>query len=276
MEKPESKEEVVREAMKSWRVPGGLSEHAAWEQVQEKIASGKKVKITPFTPNNYRIWATGAVAACLIIFVFFYGSGSSAEEVKISEVGIHALPEGSTVLLNKASAVYYQPASFQEERSLKLDGEAFFEVKEGSTFSVETQNGRINVLGTSFNIKSFGSVLEVKCYTGKVEVQSGSQSSVLFPGKSFRVNPEGRELGSFDPQQADWRQGSFYFENTPLNEVVLEMERQFNVDILYEGGSDRRFTGMFSQGSAEEALSIVAASMNLSFQNLGNNRYLIQ
>lgn len=276
MEKRESKEELIKEAMKSWRMLGVLPEHEAWEKVQDKITSGKIIRINRATPIHRWMWAAGAAAACLLAFVFMYGSGSSGEEQKIAQAGTHELPEGSLILLNAKSTAQYHSGTFSEDRLIKLDGEAFFEVKEGSAFSVQTANGVVKVLGTSFNVKSFANIFEVKCYTGVVEVQAGGSSSVLNPGTSVRLNPDGLENGTFDPAEADWRNGNISFNNAALSEVFAEMERQFDVEIQYEGDPDRRFTGMFTDESVQEALAIVATSMNLSVENLSNNRYSVR
>jgi hypothetical protein len=122
MDKKDSKVDLIKESMKSWRVPGVLPEQEAWVKVQDKIASGKVVRIHRGAPAYRWYWAAGTAAACLLAFVFLYGSGSSGEEKAIADAGIHELPEGSSVLLNKESTVYYHSGTFGEDRLLRLEG----------------------------------------------------------------------------------------------------------------------------------------------------------
>ena len=81
----------------------------------------------------------------------------------------HVLPDGSTVTLNANATLSYDK-DFSAKRDISLSGEAFFEVKRGSTFTVKTTLGNVEVLGTSFNVIVEEKNFEVICKSGKVLV----------------------------------------------------------------------------------------------------------
>ena len=76
---------------------------------------------------------------------------------EIAKRGSHlavTLPDGSKVNLNADSRLTYKPYQWIISRNVELEGEAFFEVKQGKRFSVKSNQNKVNVLGTSFNIFS--------------------------------------------------------------------------------------------------------------------------
>ena len=75
----------------------------------------------------------------------------------------------------------------QTKRDLTLEGEAYFKVQKGQTFSVNTTDGVVKVLGTHFNVKQRNNYFEVNCYEGLVSVTYNNETVKLPPGKTFRL-----------------------------------------------------------------------------------------
>jgi len=112
-----------------------------------------------------------------------------------------ALPDGSVVLLNQNSELEYQKEF--GDRQVTLQGEAFFKVHKAEVpFVVNTSNGQITVLGTSFNVKEDEKQLEVEVETGSVELKVKDQISQLKRGESAIYNGA---KGLFEKGKAEFK-----------------------------------------------------------------------
>ncbi len=153
-------------------------------------------------------------------------------------------------------------------RRVQLAGEAFFEVRKGAAFSVETPEGRVEVLGTSFNVFARDKVLEVACYTGVVRVTAGGEVKRLTAGQAFRKQEQsaGKET-NFQPEtQPSWTTGVTYFEKTVLEDVFKEFERQFDVKVRMENGQQERYTGRLLHADQMETMQEICRIMGLKFR----------
>jgi len=174
------------------------------------------------------------------------------------------LPDGSTVLLNAASALTY-PASFTglKERRVLLKGEAYFEVakitikdkqvRERMPFVVVTDKQEIKVLGTHFNINSYSDEPQTKTtlIEGSVQVAAAGLKKVLLPGEQAIVGP-----GSLSVAEANidevlaWKNGFFMFESEDIASVMRKIARWYDVDVVFEGEKPKdRFGGTVSRFS---------------------------
>src|SRR6187431_2877341 len=192
----------------------------------------------PKTITISPLWKWGLAAAASFAFVVWFNKVTAVDYV-------YALPgerkefnliDESLVTINAGSTITYKKRSFKEDRVLLLDGEAFFDVKPGSTFTVKTNYGFVVVLGTRFNVVAREGVFEVNCYTGKVKVETKKeQSIVITAGERSVENQEDQTLArsSFIPSEGnpDWMVGKFVFEDQPLSRVVSELERQYGIQV---------------------------------------------
>jgi ferric-dicitrate binding protein FerR (iron transport regulator) len=166
-----------------------------------------------------------------------------------------------------------------EERLVSLEGEAFFEVKEGDPFRVKTALGRVEVLGTSFNVYSRADQFHVACKTGKVRVEIPSKSfdEVLIPGDQVRLDGDTILFAQVAHEYVGrWQTGEFYFDKRPVREVLEEMGRQYNVRIDYDSLEMRTFTGYFIKENIELALTMVCEPLDLTYEFTDEGRVVIQ
>src|SRR5690606_4696634 len=105
------------------------------------------------------------------------GSGVVSIATKNGEIRQVQLPDGSTVTLNAASTIEYNSLTWFLRRKISLNGEAFFKVLKGPSFSVGAGKASVEVLGTSFNVKQRNDIVSVACFTGKVTVNTGDEAS---------------------------------------------------------------------------------------------------
>lgn len=251
-----------------------IEKASLWQHIE---AGTKTEAAVPKGPQYRKLirW-TIAAAASLALLVWF-NSYTSKEQV-FAQAGQQkeiSLPESSAVKLNAGSFVSFKEKTFESAREIHLEGEAFFSVKPGSTFTVITDQGRVTVLGTSFNVYARDGRFEVSCYTGKVKVESKDHAEkIITPGLKTTKSSTGQlEQSSFSAasDHPEWIDGKFTFENQPLSEVIYELERQFDIKVDLEKGIDTmRYTGLFETGDLQKALELITWPLHLQFKVKGN------
>lgn len=213
------------------------------------------------------------VAAAAILFLMLstsLGIQYSKWEIKTKNSQKYSglLPDKSMVILNSQSKLSFQPVNWKNKRVIHLNGEAFFNVKKGETFNVKTTNGQVEVLGTSFNVYSRAEELDVKCYSGRVKVKGVNTSVILNPFQQSRFIAGEKiihkELNK--ASKACWSTGSYYYQNEPLQKVINELERQFDVRIVANINTNRKFTGILKTDDLIKALTFICTPMNVAFQ----------
>ena len=238
------------------------SKEASWERLSARIGADEHVSQKSLRP----LWI--GIAASIALAVGFFSIFSSSEvalATQLAEHQVHVLPDGSTVTLNADTRLSYDENSFDEDRTLTLDGEAFFEVKKGSSFKVSTDQGTVTVLGTSFNVCDRAQFFEVTCVTGKVAVDDGQQQIVLTPGLATN-NKTGGITEAFAETGTDaWRTGAYFYVADDLAFVLEEVERQFGVDLKMPDLSGRLFTGEFNSEDIETTLTLICGPMGLDY-----------
>ena len=152
------------------------------------------------------------------------------------------LADGTTVWLNDRSRLQY-PARFTgAERRVRLQGEAYFDVARQSgdvPFIVETDRMQVRVLGTEFNLSDHaGDRSHVTLVEGSVEVcgARGDRCVRIEPGEDACLNDD----GSFAIRQVDtdvyvyWKEGYFFFDDAPLSDIMQQIGRWYNVDVVFD------------------------------------------
>lgn len=151
------------------------------------------------------------------------------------------LSDGTKVWLNAATVLQY-PTSFRErtERRVKLvSGEAYFEVAKDKKhpFIVSSKNQNLTVLGTHFNINTYGKNVSTTLLEGSVKVDTKNEfaSIILKPGEesisdgaSFKKTDVDLELNMA------WKNGKIKFRDAHLKSILNEAERWYDIKVEYE------------------------------------------
>lgn len=154
------------------------------------------------------------------------------------------LPDGSNVWLNARSSLTYAVNRFEKTRTVRLEGEAYFEIFSdvSKPFRVVTDKQTVTVLGTKFNINSYPDELgtTTTLVSGKVEVKSqqGTELVQLSPGQQVFVDANGATSPVKFANTAAaiaWTVGLFKFEGNTIDEVMRQLGRWYDVDIVFEG-----------------------------------------
>lgn len=244
-----------------------------WDRIQSNLSAPLAQSKPEIKTRKIYRWSLVAAAAALALFFWLRQPGPMSNV--IAQAGEHQeiiLPESSQIKLNAGSSITYNEKRFTSHREVRMTGEAFFEVRPGSQFTVVTDQGSVTVLGTSFNVIAREGRFEVSCYTGKVKVENKNQDQqMLTPGLRTTENSKEHKLtvSSFTPGTGapEWTTGKFVFSDQPLYLVVEELERQYNVKIHLEPGIEQmRYTGLFESGDLEKALYLITWPLHLRTQ----------
>ncbi|WP_316805524.1 FecR family protein [Pedobacter nototheniae] len=178
------------------------------------------------------------------------------------------LPDGTHVWLNSSSSLKY-PTSFasMKTRKVELSGEAYFEVTKNKKipFLVKVRDkAEILVLGTHFNIMAFDDepVIKTTLLEGSVKIANKSFNNLLKPGEQAQLTAASKiDINEVDVNEAiAWKNGMFKFKKTKLDEVMRQLARWYDVDVLYPNGIPNTvFTGeMTKDVNASQVLDMLA------------------
>ncbi len=241
------------------------------EEVYARILKEKQTQKQVYPWKRMMSSAAAILIVCLgVYYGYFHEQPDTFFAHNTEQISLQ-LPDDSRVVLNAGSEVSYQKESWNANRSLELKGEAFFDVAKGSAFSVHTPNGTITVLGTEFNVKSRADFFEVICYEGLVEVRYQDEKIMLPAGNEFRAYGNSSERAVTSEIKPTWLENRSNFKSIPFQEVLNEIERQFNVTLLYEGSlKTTLITTSFSHKNLEAALQAITIPLKLSYQIEGD------
>jgi len=146
------------------------------------------------------------------------------------------------VSLNKNGKLFRNSEFGKTNRDIILEGEAFFNVSKNKDlpFKIHTLNSIVEVLGTSFNVKSDTDIIVVSVMTGKVAFylneDNGSRLE-LNPDNAGELNTKTRQLelqDSFDPNSIVWYTKEFVFENKPFNEICEVIAEHYQLKLIID------------------------------------------
>nr|WP_121273450.1 FecR domain-containing protein [Pedobacter schmidteae] len=172
------------------------------------------------------------------------GKGSRTLQVTTPRGGTYqiTLPDGTKVWLNAASKLEF-PSNFgnKVQRIVNLKGEAYFEVSKNKSipFIVTTDNQRVEVLGTHFNVNAYADEAAVKTtlLEGSVKVSStlSSRAAVLKPNQqSVLANNKITVTQADINETMAWKYGDFLFKTEDFKTIMRKIARWYNVDIIYD------------------------------------------
>ena len=254
---------AVDNAAKSMKGPKIDTERAL------SLVTAKNQKVQK-EPKVKRLWLFSAAAACIAIlfagYTYFYGIKTYSTGIGEKESVL--LADGSLVELNANSTLSYKRFNWEEDRSVNFDGEAFFDIKSGKDFTVNTAQGTVSVLGTKFNIK-IRKDLKVQCYEGSVvftPLDKTHSSMELTQGMEIQLMNGQILQKQFSQNTPDWKNGFSSFSEQSFSEVLDELSLQYPIRFkLNDVDINRKFTGKFTHNNLENALKTTLEPMGVKY-----------
>jgi len=252
---------------------------------------GKMVKIGRKKSTTRWIgWASAAVIALAIGFWFTSNPTIEGIEMVAMETGNQEkqtiqLADGTKVYLNEHSSLNYPTAFTTDTRSVELTGEAFFEVAKNAAkpFIITTNKAKVTVLGTSFNVRAkiAETATEVVVKTGKVRLENtvGDKKVELVANQKGIYEASNNTIEQSlenDMNEMAWHSDKLVFTNIPLEKVIADLSKQFEVSIKLNNNdmNDCEMTGSFivSQG-IKEILYMVTSVFDMELRILGETSF---
>lgn len=190
------------------------------------------------------------------------------------------LPDGTRVWLNSCTTLEYAENYGHSNRSIYLDGEAYFEVAKNKDlpFVVKANGIDVKAIGTAFNVSAYmeDSQLTTTLFNGKVAVQPTlTKQEVLLEPNQVAVYDKSRnkiEVVPYDKKLfAQWRRGFLSFKMMYLQDITKLLERNYNVVFRYEnqGIKKLRFSGSFRNNEdLSEILNVIKTNTGIRYQIL--------
>ena len=241
------------------------------QQALEAFKNRKLTKTEPkVIPLHFKTFFKVAAMVIVLLGVSYFAffNNTTNFTTQIAETETLQLPDQSEVILNAKSSLSYNKKTWDDHRDLTLDGEAFFKVSKGQKFTVTTDAGIVQVLGTQFNVKERDHYFEVICYEGLVSVTHNNNTVKLSKGKGFKVvNGDIELIDSDTTTTPSWLQAESSFNKIALQEVIAELERQYDVTIKATAiDITQLFTGTFTHNNLNTALQSITIPLKISFK----------
>lgn len=186
------------------------------------------------------------------------------------------LADGSQVWLNAESTITY-PVAFQgETREVRLQGEAYFEIAKNKNqpFIVHTTQFDVQVTGTQFNVRAYpGEMESATLAEGGIQLEKGGKTYTLKPGQQAYLEEEEVQVRKVNLESAiAWRYNAFSFEETPLEEIMNELARWYNIHVFYLNPKvkELHFTAWFRRNcTLQEVIDILEKTGRINIELKG-------
>lgn len=282
---------------------GKVDVEAQWKRFKESVMEPDCGNESPAIENGGRWSRTWlhlsgkklfwyAVAACVAVVFVFVGQietklpqGVSLEKeangeqiLKVARGTVYTvtLPDGTTAELQPDTRLFYPKKFCGKTRTVRLEGEAYFEVKKDreKPFVVATEEAEVQVLGTHFNVKAYrGEPYRISLLEGSVKVRNLQcpDSVLMYPGDNVCLDIDSMlAFISGDSRFEMRRKGMFFYDNAPLREILNDICRHYDVKIVCEslsqcrGADTKTEQGLYGSDSVAEDSSVLSMRLHFS------------
>lgn len=282
---------VYNEIENAWElgraeVRNSPTKELAWNNLQSALTEKNTPRIIPFR-FNYKIAATVLLflTAGLVAY-FYYKSPTAVEEVawlrKHSTKAVEKvkLADGTSVTLNRNSALDWPKNSDGKTREVKLTGEAFFDVAHNpdKPFIVTIDEVQVKVLGTAFNISNTDTTTVTEVIRGKVMMYTSQKQIILEAGMMGHYDRETKELSVVkltNENDIAYVTHSLSFESASLKEVCEQLSKAYGVQfVLTNKVKACTLTSEYHDKSLTFILSVISESLGITYEIKDNTVFI--
>ena len=208
-------------------------------------------------------------------WLYFSGNTIKTELAASNEL---ILPDGSMVTLNAHSKLTYNESFGVKNRTVHLQGEAFFDVKKdaNSPFIIKTQSADIKVIGTSFNVKAYPNMNKVAVTVAEGRVmlyEKDKESNQIIIGKGEEAIFD-KQQGTFlsnintDLNYNSWKTKLIVFENDSLPYILSTLSEVYHVEfvIINSKLNQCTLTTSFDNNDLGTVLKILKSTLSVDIE----------
>ncbi|TWV96881.1 FecR family protein [Chitinophaga pinensis] len=182
------------------------------------------------------------------------------------------LPDGSGIVINRNSTLQYAADYNKDDRKVLLEGEGYFNVVADKERPFIVHNGalKIQVLGTSFNVKEDTGRTIVTVTAGKVKLYTEDHELIVAAGQTGTYLPATDELllsNSVDANSISYATGDFSFQDMSLPDICHHLENTFGVQIILNNAqlSQCRMSAHFKDRPLSYIMDIMSATLDIEY-----------
>jgi transmembrane sensor len=261
------------------------------EEAANLYKANKRTKVIRFFTR-----AAAVLFIPLALFTLLSWKGIIAESQSVARADIYSplgsrtsfeLPDGSTGWLNGGSTLTF-PTHFKgKTRTVKLTGEAYFNVSSNpkKPFTVLTGDIKVKAYGTSFNVLAYPDdmSMEVTLESGIVEISkkdyankdkslgflAPGEKAVLIPGTGY-FKKDSVEIDLY----TSWKDGKLVLRHEPMIQMVRKLNRWYNVNLVLKDSrlDTYNYRATFEDEVLDEVLNILKHTSNIAYKDLGRKR----
>lgn len=182
------------------------------------------------------------------------------------------LADGTKVWLNAESHLTFPVNFVEDERVVRLSGQAYFEVAKDSLhpFIVCGNGVETRVLGTSFDMANYPDNHSITLVEGSVQVSAFDQKTVLRPNQQVVVDSARHRLTVREVDAkllTQWKDGILRLDNQTFDEMLGKLSRWYGITFINQASvpSDDRFNGKFYREDIGEAMHVISLSAKIKY-----------
>jgi ferric-dicitrate binding protein FerR (iron transport regulator) len=258
---------------------------AAWNKLRSSLPPLEKKRVQFFTP--YRIAAGLLLVLAAGFGAYFFrsaGPGEVAWNVKqtSNEIINLNLTDGSSVTINRNSRIKWPKELKRDVREVQLEGEAFFDVSHDPSkpFVVATDNIRIKVLGTAFNVSNAtAGYIETEVVRGKVMMYNAKSKIIIEAGMTGRYDKTTHEFSLLPVKNENaiaYATHSLSFESATLKEVCEQLTKAYGMQFVFENPVVEHctLTSEYHNQSLVFIMDVISASLGIKHEIKGDTVFI--
>lgn len=262
----------------------------ALAQTKAKIAVVENNEIDEYVSTKplYR-WIRNIAAILVLGFAGYFTYQQLTKEVYITkitreEIDSLLLDDGSKIYLATNTRFSYPQKMNGKTRDVNLqNGEAFFKIAKDPSrpFTVQLNNSKVTVLGTSFNIRNTLHSVDLSVNSGKVafEAISGNKPAILTAGMGLNYNISANNIirfSSVNQNNSYWLNKEMVFVNASLEQVFESLENCFGVKVKLKDTIrfKHKFNADFKNTELPEILEVLKATYPIQL-NLKDKQIIV-
>ncbi|MBE9468464.1 MAG: FecR family protein [Bacteroidetes bacterium] len=257
-----------------------------WKKLQQKLS---------FKKNKKRSLILYASSIAAILLIGFLGLGIFQSRDVLLKIGWEKvysdnfqkkifLSDSTEVWLNKNSYLQYPKYFNKDQRLVRLQGEAYFQVKPNphKPFIIETQNTYTKVLGTSFNIRAYPDEKResIQVLTGKVKYSDKKQNTVVLrynmAAQYLKDQQSIASINNIDENILAWKTREFLFKDQTIAQVMICLQKVYGFEYYFtnENMKKQQITTKFQGLQINDVMELLSESLGFTYQIKNNTIHI--